>query len=182
MRQNATKQLPAKLFFALMARTPDILRAGEKILAGLYGNLECEGELYAFDMTRYYESEFGTDLCKCMIAAEALIASERLAAIKRETNAIEVRLAQEAGSETRVLNIDPGILELSRVILATTKDHAHRIYMGDGIYEEITLLYRKDTKAFDRMPWTYADYRSPERIAYFGQLRERYYDQVKALL
>ena len=94
-------------------------------------------------------------------------------ATKLLTNALEQRLAA-AGRfpELRPLNLDPGHLSLGKFLLATTKDQAHRIYLREGIYAEVTLRYQEG--AFEPWPWTYADYREPGVRAFLKEAREFY--------
>ena len=81
---------------------------------------------------------------------------------------------QRAGPypEPRPLNLDPGVLELGKFLLATTKDQAHRIYLRDGIFAEVTLRFQDG--AFVPWEWTYADYRLPEVRAFLGEARDYY--------
>ena len=70
------------------------------------------------------------------------------------------------------MNLDPGLLELGKLILATTKDQAHRIYLRDGIFAEVTLRYHAG--AWQPWPWTYADYREPALAEFLQEAREVY--------
>lgn len=167
-----------KLFFALMAREAGLFEETKRLLTESYGPLDLEDEPYAFDpYTGYYEPEFGSDLRKVLVAAEQLIAPEQLVEIKRETNAMERSLG---AGEGRSVNIDPGYLNHSKVVLATTKDQAHRLYIGRGIFEEITLGYHRNVASYQPNPWTYPDYRAGERLDFFNRLRQIYCRQVKS--
>ncbi len=113
----------------------------------------------------------GSDLRKQFFALETLIDPARLPAIKRQTNTWEAAYAAEAGrAEPRPLNLDPGYLTLGKLVLASTKDHAHRIYLSDGIYAEITLYY-KDKRWWHR-DWTYPDYRREDYQHFFSGCRD----------
>jgi hypothetical protein len=72
--------------------------------------------------------------------------------------------------------LDPGYVTLAKMVLATTKDFAHRLYLGDGIYAESTLRFRK--KQFEPWEWTYPDYRTDEYREFFGRVRECYKDKL----
>jgi len=174
-----------KLFFALMTRRAELFQECERELAEEFGPMDPRGEPYDFDQfTDYYAEEFGTGLRKCFVAVKELIAPEELVAVKRRANDIEQCFARrgrpEASNHPRLINIDPGYLSLSKVVLATTKDQAHRLYMGNGIFEEVTLTYRKSAGGFQPNPWTYPDYRTPERLQFFNRLREAYHRQLQA--
>ena len=82
------------------------------------------------------------------------------------------------GGKRRV-NIDPGYISQSKLVLATTKDHSHRIYLGQGIFAEVTLRYYKGT--FRAWEWTYPDYASPPYIAIFNHIRKLYKEQLKGI-
>ncbi len=159
---------PAKLFVAVMHR-PDY--APESILeklADIYGAVDLRGAPFPFDHSDYYVSEMGEGLVKFLVSFGPLLGQDRLAAVKRMTNGMEDEGAGPGGK--RVFNLDPGILTLSNVILATTKGHAHRIYLGEGIYEEVTLIYRRG--AFEPLPWTYPDYHAPAVLDFFRGVRD----------
>ena len=177
-------QPAVQLFFALMSGRRDLFEVCERALSEEFGPLDPRGEPYAFDpYTSYYESEFGAGLDKRIVAARELIAPESLVRIKRRTNRLELEFASQAAPEAarpnRAINIDPGYLNHSKVVLATTKDQAHRIYVGQGIFEEVTLNYRRSSRGYEPNPWTYPDYGAPSQLAFFGRLREVYREQLK---
>jgi hypothetical protein len=179
-------QTPVRLFFALMTRLPELFEECEETLAAEFGPVDQRGEIYGFDeMTDYYAKEFGASLRKRMISVERLVLSEDLIEIKRRTNEIESRFARRAADDLpeppRVVNIDPGYLSLSKVVLATTKDNAHRLYMGRGIFEEVTLTFRRRSEGYEPNPWTYKDYRGPAQLEFFNRLREAYGLQIRGL-
>jgi len=93
------------------------------------------------------------------------------------TNRLEARWSTAHGQ--RRVNIDPGYLDLAKVVLASTKDYNHRLYIGDGIFAEVTLCYRQH--AFQAWAWTYPDYRVPTTLTFFHQLRELYKHQLGTL-
>lgn len=186
MARIAEEPPPVKLFFALMSGDEALFQECEKELEKEFGAVDMRGERYDFDpMTDYYEPEFGKGLKKQILAVGELVAPDRLAEIKLRTNRMEEELARErdpdAQGPNRVVNIDPGYLNHSKVVLATTKDHAHRIYMGRGIFEEVTLNYRRVPARYEPHPWTYRDYRDPARVVFFGRLRAAYEEQLKQL-
>lgn len=151
-----------------------ILAETEKRLIKKFGKFDFESRILEFTYTDYYEKEFGKNLKRKFISFDDLIAPDKLASIKTLTNRIESKLS--AGNNRRI-NIDPGYIELSKLVIATTKDYSHRIYLTQGIYAEITLSYRN--KSFQYRDWTYPDYKSPEYIAIFNHLREIYARQIR---
>ena len=151
---------PVLLVVAAFSRHPGALAWGRVRLEESFGPVGLEGAPYPFDQTAYYEPAMGAGLSKQLLAFRDLISPDRLAAVKLHTNGLEGELARAgAFPEPRPLNLDPGYLDLAKLVLATTKDQAHRLYLGAGIYGEVTLHYRAG--AFQPWPWTYADYRLP---------------------
>src|SRR5262249_9015360 len=127
---------------------------------------------------RYYETAMGPGLRKQLWAFQTLVPLESLPDAKRQTNHLEAELAR-AGTlpEPRPLNLDPGLLTLGKFMLATTKDQAHRLYLRDGIYAEVTLRYQAGV--FDPWPWTYAAYRQPVVVSFLGQARDFYRERLR---
>jgi len=158
---------PAKLFMAVMHRPDFDPSSLLERLAGQYGAVDFRCAPYAFGSS-YYEAEMGPGLVKLFVSFETPVAQERLARVKRETNALE-----EAGADARgrVCNLDPGIITHYSVILATTKGYAHRVYLGEGIYAEPTLLFRRG--GVDPLPWSYPDYQSAGALDFFKAARRR---------
>jgi len=166
--------LPVKLIASLFTANTKLLEEAKVRLSQEFGPIDYESELLPFDHTTYYAAEFGENLKRRFVAFEKLVHPGRLAEIKLLTNALEMEWAVEG---RRRVNIDPGYVSHSKLVLATTKNHAHRIYLGQGIYAEVTLHYRSGT--FQPWPWTYPDYASPPLIAIFNQIRGLYVKQCR---
>jgi hypothetical protein len=112
----------------------------------------------------------GTDLKKQFVVFEQPIDPAALADIKRQTNAWEAEYAALGRHpEPRPLNLDPGYITAAKLVLASTKDHAHRIYLRDGIYAEVTLAYRD--RRWQPHEWTYPDYRRDDYQQFFTDCR-----------
>ncbi len=168
---------PVLLVVAAFSRHDGLLDLARRRLEAEYGPVARESARFAFTQTRYYEKTMGPGLRKQLWAFAGLIAPDRLAEVKLRTNALEAELA--AGyPEARPLNLDPGYLALGKFVLATTKDQAHRLYLRDGIFAEVTLHYQGGE--YRPWPWTYADYRLPEVAAFLGEAREFYRGRLTA--
>lgn len=167
---------PVKLLVGLLGADEDLLAGARQALAERLGPLDQVSALIPFTYTRYYEAELGAGLWRQFVAVRDLADPGCLAATKHLTNALEAATA--VGGRRRV-NLDPGYLTPGKLVLATTKDHAHRVYLGDGIYAEVTLAYRGGR--FAPWPWTYPDYASGEYSVFLLALRERYMAQLRAL-
>jgi hypothetical protein len=144
------------------------------LLSRALGEIDFQSRVLPFTHTDYYHKEFGVGLKRQFASFKKPASLNRLAAIKVLANAIEDKLSV---GKLRTVNIDPGYLDLAKFVLASTKDYSHRIYIGRGIYAEITLSFAANT--FNPREWTYPDYRSPEYIAIFNQLRQLYKNQIR---
>ena len=176
--QLGAPRLPqkVKLFAGMLAATEQLLREGSALLAEAFGPLDYESPLLPFTYTDYYTAELGQPLWRQFVSFARLIDPGELALVKLTTNRLEQVLAVDG---RRRVNIDPGYLSLAKVVLATTKDYSHRIYLGLGIYGEVTLWYRQGS--YQPWPWTYPDYRSQQYLDTFNQLRALYARQLKEL-
>jgi hypothetical protein len=162
---------PVLLLVAVSSRYDAALDWARTRIAGQFGPLGAVSPAFDFTETDYYTATMGADLKKQFVVVKLPIDPGRLAAIKRLTNDWEVEYAASADlPEPRPLNLDPGYLTLAKLVLASTKDHAHRIYLAEGIYAEVTLSFRgKQWHAFD---WTYPDYRRADFQQFFTNSRE----------
>ena len=165
---------PVKLISSLFTTDLELLEVARNKLSEIFGSPDYESDLLPFDHTSYYAAEFGKGLMRKIVAFAELVDPGRLAQIKRLTNDMEMGWAKEG---QRRINLDPGYVSLAKVVLATTKNHGHRVYLGQGIYGEVTLRYR--SKTFRPWEWTYPDYASPPYIAIFNHIRELYLAQLR---
>jgi hypothetical protein len=165
---------PVKLIASLLTGEPPRFALARDALSRIYGPADFESEFLPFDHTDYYAPEFGPDLKRQIVTFEALVDPGDLPAIKRQTNDLEWSLT---GAERRRVNIDPGYVSLGKMVLASTKNHAHRLYVGEGIYAEATLTYQQGR--FRPWPWTYPDYASDSYCALFNEIRKRYKAQLR---
>jgi len=138
-----------KLVIPILASASDYLSELFPRLEERFGPIDYTSESIDFTFTDYYLEEMGDQIERFFVSFSDLIDPGLLPDIKITTNEIE-RFFADGGS--RKINLDPGILALSRFVLATTKENAHRIPLRDGIYGEITLLYRDNE--FQVLPWT----------------------------
>lgn len=165
---------PAKLFVSLFARDEAFIEEALVRLEGVLGPVDFKGPILPFDKTSYYEPEFGPDLVRRFVSFERLFPQERIIAVKYLAWRVEKALAVEG---KRRVNIDPGYLLLERLVLVTFKNFSHRIYLGRGVYAEVTLLFRHGR--FEPLPWTYPDYVDPAVLETFMAIRRRYKEQLQ---
>ncbi len=143
-------------------------------LAELYASPSSVSPEVAFPGEAYYQREMGPGLRRLFVALEGRWDPGWLASLKLRSNALEARWADQG---RRRVNLDPGLVDLGHLVLASGKPAAHRVYLGRGIYAEVEYLYQG--KTFRPLPWTYLDYCEPEAIQFFNRLRESHKKERK---
>jgi hypothetical protein len=167
---------PVKMFAALLyQRSIDPLEI-ESHLEKRFGAVQETSAHFSFSHTNYYAGEMGDDLEKYIIVFAGLHSPLLLPSLKNYCNDLEGRYADS--SKNRRVNIDPGYISEAKVVLATTKNFDHRLYLGDGIYGDIQLRLRK--KKWEVNEWTYPDYRKPEIIDFLATARNCYWKELEA--
>jgi len=168
---------PVKLISGLIAREDSVFDGASRLLVEKFGPIDSESPCFPFDRTDYYREEMGAPLIRRFLSFETVIRPEGLSDIKLITNALESRLKGPDRWTGRPVNIDPGILSASSLVMATVKDFAHRIPLRDGIYAHLELLFGRDEVRV--LPWTYPDFQSPGYHAYFLEVRRLLLRQLK---
>ncbi len=162
---------PAKLFVGMLSSDSALFESCSRMLSSAYGPVDHESAVRRWDFSEYYRQEMGPALLRKFLFFEHPIDPGLLASVKRFTNDLEGRFS--AHSETglrRRINLDPGYVTEAKVVLASTKDYAHRVYLGEGIYAEVTLRYQGGR--FVALDTTYPDYRTEESLESFKKARE----------
>ncbi len=167
---------PAKLVIGFLVGDKSMARGIMDALGASFGRLDLVSPWLPFDTTDYYAREMGTPLYRRMLAYKHLVAQEALPEVKHATNRLETRYAVDG---RRRVNIDPGLLLRERFVLATGKNFAHRIYLGQRIYADLTLVYRGG--GFQTLPWTYPDYADARLQAFLLRAREKLAHDLKAV-
>jgi hypothetical protein len=163
---------PSLLLLAAFSRYESALDWAVRQAARHWGPVALTSETFDFEQTSYYRQTMGDGLKKVLFAFEDLIEPPKLVSAKHESNAWEQQyLAASAWPEPRPLNLDPGYLTEAKLVLATTKDRDHRIYLAEGIFAEVTLYYRRGSGWCGR-EWTYPDYRDGAYHPFLNQCRQ----------
>ena len=149
----------------------------EKRLSQKFGVVDFKSPVLPFQHTHYYEAEMGSNLKRKFMSFQGLIEAAEIGEIKLFTNQLEQDFLHPDTAGRRI-NLDPGYLTLSKLVLASTKDYQHRIYLGRGIFAEVTLRYKKG-EGFEPWAWTYPDYKTREYLEIFNRLREIYQRQLR---
>ena len=172
---EATQFLPEKLVMAVLISRPQREQELLDILDRTWGPSDFCSQLMPFTYTDYYDVEMGPGIQRLFVSFRRLVDPSMIADIKLQTNRVEEQFRE---AERRKVNIDPGLLCLSRFVLVTTKESAHRVPLSGGIYAEVTLLFHKGS--FRPLEWTYPDYRSPEYLRALNEIRGLYKAQTHA--
>lgn len=168
------------LVVACFSRHLDALDRAAAQLTPRFGKIVLTSPDFPFNYTKYYESTMGTDLVKRLLVFDEIVPADCLPDVKHFTIALEQELAESGRfPEIRPLNLDPGLVQLGKFLLASTKDQGHRVYLRDDIFAEVTLRFHAGE--FDVWPWTYADYRAEAVRAFLNQARAHLYEQVRKL-
>jgi hypothetical protein len=170
----AKEHRPVKLIVGMFTQREDLFHTARAELEKAYGAVDYISPAWPFDFTSYYAQEFGENLLRQFITFSELIDPVRLPEIKLSTNLLEQEFASEG---KRQIDLDPGYIDPSKLILATTKNHQHRIYLGQGIFAEVTLRFTR--KSFQPWDWTYPDYRTDHYIQFFNEVRQTYLEQLR---
>jgi len=163
---------PVTLVVGMLASRSELFDAAEAELVRLYGPIDLASPLIDFTFTDYYDAEMGKGLKRKFVGFARKIDPGELARIKLETNAIEARLAAGQAAVPRPVNLDPGYVCGGKLVLASVKDRAHRVYLGQGVYAEVTLEARRGR--FVPLDTTYPDYRSKSYLSFFDEARRRH--------
>ncbi len=174
---NPRKTTYSFLVVACFSRHREALEWATQQLAAQYGSILMTSQDFSFHHTKYYDLTMGTGLIKRLLVFDAIVPPDILPEAKRFAIGLENQLAEIGKfSDIRPLNLDPGLLQLGKFLLATTKDQAHRVYLRDGIFAEVTLRFQG--RAFEIWPWTYADYREDAVREFLNQARAKLHERV----
>jgi hypothetical protein len=168
--------LPAKLVCSILAASGDAHWA--EVVAALetrFGPMELAYPAMPFSHTTYYDRELGSPLTRRMVAFARVLPQNALCRVKRFTNALENRLSGPDGR--RRVNLDPGFLTMERFVLATGKNYTHRIYLGRGIFGDLTLVFQAGS--WQTLPWTFPDYAAPNMLHVLTDIRRRYHRDLR---
>jgi len=166
------KSHKVKLVVGLLSNDIAAMSKASMALSRAFGRTDLESGISDFTHSDYYRKEMGSGLKRRFLSFQRLVSLKDIYKVKLKTNRLEEKFLK-AGK--RRVNIDPGYLDHAKLVLLSTKDYIHRIYLNKGIYAEATLFY-KDGR-FNAWPWTYPDYRSDGYIGIFNSIRELYADR-----
>ena len=169
---------PVKLIIGILAANETALAAAVKAISKSFGVIDLKSDVWPFTQTDYYKDEIGPNALRQFVSIENLIDPGKLAQIKHDTNSLEQQLADSLKlSLPRPANLDPGFIEPSKLILASTKNFSHRIYIGNKMFAEVTLMYEKGH--WRHFEYTFPDYRQSCYQDFLSKVRTRLMEQLK---
>lgn len=164
---SPTSPEKALLFMGTLFSNEDYYIEARQSLERIFGEIVMESPAIKWDFSDYYKDELGGPIYRRFVFFKNLVDQENLSAIKLITNEIERNLSTD---EKRNINLDPGYLTPAKIVLASTKDYSHRIYLKDGIYAEVTLIFKKGQ--FVPHVNTYKDYQDERYLRIFMMARK----------
>jgi len=183
---------PVKLIVAMLGQREADFDLAQNQMQKLWGAIDLQSDLLSFEHSSYYEKEMGSRLLRKLVSFTELIDPGSLAAIKHQSNQLEIQFANTARDQssdpdselspvlTRNVNLDPGYVEPGKLVLATTKNYSHRLYIGQSMYAEATLHYYKGQ--WQPWPYTYPDYAGGDYFPFLNQVRQRLLEQLQQLV
>jgi len=166
-----------KLICGIIASRQPVFKEAQSYLEDEFGPVDHSSALYEFTSTDYYTKQMGDGLKRKFLSFYDLIDPERMSRIKMRTNELEDIIRLKSATPQRAVNIDPGYMTASALIMATAKDFAHRIPLQAGIYAHLELLFLK--KAIKTLSWTYPDYKTELYHSFFLEVRKSYLVQLR---
>ncbi len=161
---------PVKLFIGMISQDISLFDELKERLKEIFGPSDMESSVWQWEHSDYYKKEMGAGLKRQFIFFDKLINPDAIAEIKLKTIKLEGQYLNE--NSGRRINLDPGYLDSAKVVLVSTKDFSHRIYLDKGIYGEVTLVYSGNS--YQILPYTYPDFRTEEYHNLFKKVREGY--------
>ncbi len=170
------KPQKVKLIVGILAAGDSAVCAAKQGVEKTFGKIDLASNIWPFTHTDYYTEQMGKEIHRQFVSIEHLIAPEALAEIKICANNLEQQLAgQLALPFPRPVNLDPGYIEPSKLVLASTKNFSHRIYIGSSIWAEVTLIRAK--AGWTALPYTFPDYRQGCYHEFFEKVRLKLKEQ-----
>ena len=155
------------LFFGILYRS-DLV--SEEVLAqklALFG--KCISHTPEFNpLAQYYAKEMGEASLLKRIFFVSTTPYPREFLLSTKLLSLEWERAW-AVEDKRMVNVDVGFISAENFILATTKNYAHRVFLGQNIFADLT--YQCAEGRYQTLPWTYPDFRDTPKVDFFTWCR-----------
>ncbi|MBX3459069.1 MAG: DUF4416 family protein [Planctomycetes bacterium] len=162
---------PVTPILGVLFRDPVVVDDAMLWIERLLGEPDLVSPDYPFDLTDHYEPEMGGDLKRRFYSFETLADPEMLADWKIQANRLEEESASRFG-EYRPINLDPGYINGAKLVLASVKGLAHRVYIGRGIHAEVTMSFRSGE--WLKRDYTFPDFAAGRYDEFFSKVRARH--------
>lgn len=164
---NTVKPQPVKLFTGVLCSDASVVSDVRNVLIDRFGPIDFESMRFDFDLTNYYEPEMGSGIKRWFWSFQPLVDPSILPEVKHFTNELELKNAKD--HRNRCINLDPGYLDFYKMVLASVKDRAQKIYLGQGIYADPTLYYLKGI--WHPYDWSLPDFKQGMYNDVFNEIR-----------
>lgn len=169
---------PVVLITAITSRHPEALAWTVDQAVAQWGTISIRSPIFDFTETDFYTKSMGNELKKQFLAFANPFDPGEIAPTKIISNQWEQDYKRQGSfAEDRPVNIDPGYVSEAKLVLVTSKDRDHRIYLSQGIFAEVTLHYRGGNWTASR--WTYPDYQRADFQAFFSECRQQVREQIR---
>jgi len=166
--------VPVAPIFAIFSSDVALIESAIEEIEKKWAPILKKSALFDFNQTKYYEKEMGANLKKIFVVLERFISPNFLINLKYWAYEFEFHHLED---RKRKINIDPGLLSSERLVLATGKNYVHRIYLGKGVWVDLTLIFKKGS--FRTLPWTYPDYATDFSIDFWNNARLSYLNVLR---
>lgn len=163
-----TEPRKVRLFCGVLYSDLSVLEKIKIELEKKFGLILSESEAYMFDFTDYYEKEIGGNLKKKFLVFKKLIDPGKISSIKLFTNKLEDKFSVNG---KRKVNLDPGYFDVNKLVLGSAKESTNKIYIGKGIYTDITYFFKNDN--VQETERTFPDFRTENVKQFFINERKR---------
>ena len=172
------KVQPVKFIVGILAISQGVLADGREAISRQLGTIDSLSDVWPFTSTSYYAKEMSDNLFRQFVSLAELGDPADIVELKLASNCTELADAQSRGrSRQRAINLDPGYISPAKLVLASTKDFAHRIYLSRGIYAETTLQYQSNS--WRSFPWSFPDYAEPRYHQFFSDVRNHLLEELR---
>ncbi len=166
------KQEPSqgRLLVYIVHSSLDALADALSALEKRFGLVQFETLELPDNKDEFYREEMGENLQRRFFSFERTIGRDAMTNVKSVCHKIESQFADRVDDYCfRTVNIDPGILTPSNIVMASHREYNHRVYLEDGVYAELALVWSKGR--YVRLPWTNPDFCHGEAIEFFQRVR-----------
>lgn len=182
MSQQLFPPEPVKLIVGILGKDEKLFAAIVSGMRAIWGSIDVQSEIFPFDCTDYYTKQMGGPLLRKFVSFSDLILPGYMATIKHQSNALEAQYTAESAAKSlgveRIVNLDPGYVDPAKLVLATTKNYSHRIYIGQAMYAEATLHWHQGK--WCAWPYTYKDYGGGTYDGFLSEVRQILMEQLKS--